>query len=81
MITLIDFVKNISYTNIENKLEITLYNKNYEENNQEEFVNIPVTIYNILKYGNYAVTDIGTNYKDKKGSYLDILIQKEAMFY
>lgn len=81
MITLIDFVKNISYTNIENKLEITLYNKNYEENNQEEFVNIPVTIYNILKYGDYAVTDIGANYKDKKGSYLDILIQKEAMFY
>lgn len=77
MITLIDFVKNMSYTNIENKLEIALYNKNYEENNQEEFVNIPVTIYNILKYGDYAVTDIGANYIDKKGSYLDILIQKE----
>lgn len=77
MITLTDFVKNMSYTNIENKLEIALYNKNYEENNQEEFVNIPVTIYNILKYGDYTVTDIGANYIDKKGSYLDILIQKE----
>lgn len=84
MITLIDFVKKMSYTNIENNLEVTLYNKNYEENDQEEFVNIPVNVYNILKYGDYAVTDIGANRDDKKGSYLDILIQKEeenAMFY
>ncbi len=77
MITLVDFVKNMSYTNVENKLEITLYNKNYEENNQEEFISIPVTVYNVLKYGDYRVTDIGSNYNDKKGSYLDILIQKE----
>lgn len=77
MITLVDFVKNMSYTNVESKLEITLYNKNYEENNQEEFISIPVTVYNVLKYGDYQVTDIGSNYNDKKGSYLDILIQKE----
>lgn len=77
MITLIDFVKNMSYTNIENKLEISLYNKNYEENDQEEFVDIPVNVYNILKYGDYAVTDIGANRDNKKGCYLDILIQKE----
>lgn len=83
MITLVDFVKNMSYTNIEDRLEISLYNKNYEENDQEEFINIPVTVYNILKYGDYAVTDIGANYNEKKGSYLDILIQKEKneMFY
>lgn len=83
MITLVDFVKNMSYTNIEDRLEISLYNKNYEENDQEEFISIPVNIYNILKYGDYAVTDIGANYNDKKGSYLDILIQKEKneMFY
>lgn len=84
MITLINFVKRMSYTNIENNLEVTLYNKNYEENDQEEFVSIPVNVYNILKYGDYAVTDIGANYDAKKGSYLDILIQKEeenAMFY
>lgn len=77
MITLIDFVKNMSYTNIENNLEVTLYNKEYEENDQEEFVNIPVNIYNILKYEDYAVTDIGANYNEKKGSYLDVLIQKK----
>ena len=76
MITLIDFVKNMSYTNIENKLEISLYNKEYEKNDQEEFISIPVNIYNILKYGDYAVTDIGANYNEKKGSYLDVLIQK-----
>lgn len=84
MITLINFVKRMSYTNIENNLEVTLYNKNYEENDQEEFVSIPVNVYNILKYGDYAVTDIGANHDNKKGSYLDILIQKEeenAMFY
>lgn len=84
MIKLIDFVKRMSYTKIENNLEVTLYNKNYEENDQEEFVDIPVNVYNILKYGDYAVTDIGANHNDKKGSYLDILIQKEeenAMFY
>lgn len=83
MITLIDFVKNMSYTNIENNLEVTLYNKEYEENNQEEFISIPVTVYNILKYGDYMVTDIGANYSDKKGTYLDVLIQKEKneMFY
>lgn len=83
MITLVDFVKNMSYTNIEDRLEISLYNKEYEENDQEEFISIPVNIYNILKYGDYAVTDIGANYNDKKGSYLDILIQKEKneMFY
>lgn len=77
MITLVDFVKNMSYTNIEDRLEISLYNKNYEENDQEEFINIPVTVYNILKYGDYAVTDIGANYNEKKGSYLDVLIQKK----
>lgn len=77
MIKLIDFVKRMAYTNVEDKLEVALYNKNYENNNQEEFVNIPVTVYNILKYGDYAVTDIGANYNDEKGSYLDILIQKE----
>lgn len=84
MIKLIDFVKNMSYTKIEDHLEISLYNKNYEENNQEEFVDIPVNVYNILKYGDYAVTDIGANHDNKKGSFLDILIQKEeenAMFY
>ncbi len=83
MITLVDFVKNMSYTNIEDRLEISLYNKEYEKNDQEEFISIPVNIYNILKYGDYAVTDIGANYNDKKGSYLDILIQKEKneMFY
>lgn len=67
-----ELLKVVTYTKLEDHIEITLYDeKAYEHDNVEECYNVEVTPHNIVKYAGYRVIDIAVD-----GGLLQIMIER-----
>ena len=73
MITLIELVNAVAWTEPQDHIRITLWDKSKVYEEKGEFTDIEFNVRNLAKYGNYWVSDI-----DIENNKLFCMIQKDS---